>query len=171
MPPLFRLSRAFHAVSLAATNIASRTTFVVCVPIVSLSFAQFARPSKVRQYPSGNHGSFRAALRRAHCSADHYVVMNLLVTATSLTARFTPIPFAFHSHPLLRRAHIQLSKNNQAIRLAPRGAVPSSPCGSHLFAGRPSSVGVRATSDERNANGEECKQTSDQPSRHRFYRR
>lgn len=35
MPPLPRLPRAFHAVSLAATNIASRTTFVVCVPIAS----------------------------------------------------------------------------------------------------------------------------------------
>lgn len=171
MPPLPRLPRVFHAVSLATTNIVSRTTFVVCVPIVSLSFAQFVRPSKVRLYPSGNHGSFRAAQRRAPCSADHIVVVNLIVTATSLTARFTPIPFAFHSHSLLRRAHIQLSKSNQALRLAPRGAVPSSPCGSHLFAGRPSSVGVRATSDERNDNGEECKQISDQPSIRRFYRR
>ena len=35
MPPLPRLPRAFHAVSLAATNIVSRTTFVVCVPIAS----------------------------------------------------------------------------------------------------------------------------------------
>lgn len=73
MPPLPRLPRAFHAVSLAATSIASRTTFVVCVPITSLSFAQFARPSEVRQYPSGNHGSFRAALRR-HCRRAAYFV-------------------------------------------------------------------------------------------------
>ena len=35
MPPLFRLPCAFHAMSLAATSIVSRTTFVVCVPIAS----------------------------------------------------------------------------------------------------------------------------------------
>ena len=46
---------------------------------------QLARPNRFHKYPSGNHGSFRAALRRAPCSADHYVVMNLLVTATRLT--------------------------------------------------------------------------------------
>ena len=48
--------------------------FVVCVPIASLSSTQFARPSGVRQYPSGNHGSFRAAHRRSCRRADPFGV-------------------------------------------------------------------------------------------------
>ena len=91
MPPLPRLPRAFHAVSLAATSIASRTTFVVCVPIALLSFAQFARPSEVRQYPSGNHGSFRAALRRRQLCADPLGVMQP-PSRPPAKAGITPIP-------------------------------------------------------------------------------
>lgn len=169
MPPLLRLPRAFHAVSLAATSIASRTTFVVCVPIASLSFAQFARPSEVRQYPSGNHGSFRAAHRRSCCRAAYFVGICHPSQPQGLRL---DLRLYLHGKPRPRlTVAFQLSKNNQALRLAPRGAVPSSPCGSHSFAGRPSSVGVRATSDERNTNAKKCKRSSHRPPAPRIYRR
>ena len=91
MPPLPRLPRAFHAVSLAATSIASRTTVRRVRPYRIGYAVQLARPNRFRPYPSGNHGSFRAALRRRRLCADPFGVMQP-PSRPPAKAGITPIP-------------------------------------------------------------------------------
>ena len=133
--------------------------------------AQFAKPSMFRQYPSGNHGSFRAALRRRRLCADHYVVMRP-PSQPPAEAGIRPIPSVSHCIITSSRLHlppriglIRLSLTcirNHVIRISAsltlsaghivKEQVLASRC-HPLGWGRPSSVGVCATSDERNTNG------------------
>ena len=133
--------------------------------------AQLAKPSMFRQYPSGNHGSFRAALRRRRLCADHYVVMRP-PSQPPAEAGSTPIPSVSHCIITSSRLHlppriglIRLSLTcirNHVIRISAsltlsagrivKDQVLASRC-HPLGWGRPSSVGVCATSDERNTNG------------------
>ena len=133
--------------------------------------AQFAKPSMFRPYPSGNHGSFRATLRRRRLCADHLVVMRP-TSQPPAEAGITPIPSVSHCIITSSRLHlpprfglIRLSLTcirNHVIRisasLTPRAGrlvkeqVLASRC--HPFCWRrPSSVGLRPTSDERCTSG------------------
>ena len=133
--------------------------------------AQLARPNRFRKYPSGNHGSFRAALRRRRLCANHFVVMRP-TSQPPAEAGITPIPSVSHCIITSSRLHlppriglIRLSLTgirNPVIRISAsltlsagrivKEQILASRC-HPLCWGRPSSVGVRATSDERNTNG------------------
>ena len=133
--------------------------------------AQFARPSMFRPYPSGNHGSFRAALRRRRLCADPFGVMQP-PSRPPAKAGITPIPSvctaSSRNHICICRHAFGLSACHSRASEIPLYAFPRrSPSSAGrivkeqilasrchpLSWGRPSSVGVRATSDERNANG------------------
>ena len=133
--------------------------------------SQFAKPSMFRPYPSGNHGSFRAALRRRRLCADHFVVMRPM-SQPPAEAGITPIPSV--SHCIITQSHLHMPPRIGLIRLSLTGIrnpvirisasltlsagrivkeqILASRC-HPLSWGRPPSVVVRATSDERNTNG------------------
>ena len=77
--------------------------------------AQLARPNRFRQYPSGNHGSFRAAPRRRRLCADHYVVMRPM-SQPPAEAGITPIPSV--SHRIITLSHLHLPPRIGLIRLS-----------------------------------------------------
>ena len=103
--------------------------FVVCVPIASLSSTQFARPSGVRQYPSGNHGSFRAAHRRSCYRADP---VGVICHPSRPQGYRLDLRLYLHGipHPRLTVAY-PIVKEQPSLWLAPSWAVRVSPRGSH----------------------------------------
>lgn len=132
---------------------------------------QLVRPNRLHPYPSGNHGSFRAALRRRRLCADPFGVMQPQSRPPANTG-ITPIPSvctaSSRNHICICRHAFGLSACHSRASVIPLYAFPrrspsaqvvlSKSKSSHRgftrsVGGRPSSVGVRATSDERNANG------------------
>lgn len=117
MPPLFRLPRAFHAMSLATTSIASRTPFVVCVPIAS------ATPSSLQ----GRIGFTNALRATTALSVPHSVADGCVPTPSGSCglrhghlpyelARFTPIPSV--SHCIITSSHLHLPPRLRLVRLS-----------------------------------------------------
>ena len=170
-PLLFRLSTSLRDAITRKYQLVF-TNFVRRVRPYRIGYAvQLARPNRFRPYPSGNHGSFRAALRRRRLCANHFVVMRP-TSQPPAEAGITPIPSVSHCIITSSRLHlpprfglIRLSLTcirNHVIRISAsltlsagrivKEQILASRC-HPLCWGRPSSVGVRATSDERNTNG------------------
>ena len=159
--------------SLAATSIASRTPFVVCVPIASATppslqdracftntlrvITAFSVPHSVADScaptPSGSY-----TLRHGHSAKPRFTPIPSVCTASSrhhaCICRHAFGLSACHMHTSLRHLctlRISASLAYSAGRIV-KERILASRC-HPLCWGRPSSVGVRATSDERNANG------------------
>lgn len=95
--PNFAITYRFPIYDAAATTATTRfsrcvtrgyqhrfTNYVRRVRPYRIGYAvQLARPNRFHKYPSGNHGSFRAALRRRRLCADPFGGRATSVTATS----------------------------------------------------------------------------------------
>lgn len=158
MPPLPRLPRAFHAVSLAATNIASRTTFVVCVPIASATppslqdRASFTHTLRVITALSVPHyvADGCAPTPSGSCNLRHghqprlelrlylrYALRPHVITSAS-AATPSAYPLVTHGHSQSRYTHFRvarLQRRSYCQRANPRIAVSPALLGASVFRG------------------------------------
>ena len=158
MPPLLRLPRAFHAVSLATTSIVSRTTFVVCVPIASATqpslqnrdcFAHTLRVTTALSVPHSvadgcvptttwSCASVTATSRGWNYAYTFGIALHHHVITSAFAATHRAYPLVTDGHSQSRHTHFRVAhpeRRSYCQRSSPRLAVSPARLGASVIRG------------------------------------